>query len=42
MRTKKTDMQIDGKRAHGIEEAIRKGIGEMRGTRRREGKEISW
>lgn len=42
MKTKKTDMQIDGKRAHGTGEAIRKGNEEMRGTERREGKETSW
>lgn len=45
-RTEKTDMQIDGKRAPGIGEAIRKGIEETRGTKtgtgRRGGKEISW
>lgn len=42
MKMRKTDMQIDGKRAHGIVEVIRKGIEEMRGTGRREGKETSW
>lgn len=39
---KKTDMQIDGKRAHEIGEAIRKGIEEMTGTEISEGKETRW
>lgn len=42
MKMKKTDMQIDGKRAHEIGEVIRKGIEEMRRTGRREGKETRW
>lgn len=42
MKTKKTDMQIDGKRALWIGEVLRKGIAEMTGIGRREGKETSW
>lgn len=42
MKKRKTDIQIEGKRAHGTGEAIRKGIEEMKGTERRGGKGTSW
>ncbi len=42
MKMRETGMQIDGKRAHGIGEVIKKGIEEMRGTRRRGGKGTKW
>lgn len=42
MKMRETGMQIDGKRAHGIGEVIKKGIEEMRGTGRRGGKETKW
>lgn len=38
---RKTDMQIDEKRAHGIGEAKRIGIQDMRGIGRK-GNETSW
>lgn len=38
MRMRETDMQIDERRAHGTGEVIRKGIEEMIGIERREGK----
>lgn len=42
MKKRKTSIQIEGKRARGTGEAIRKGIEEMKGTERRGGKETSW
>lgn len=42
MKMKETDMQIGGKRVHGIGEVTRTGTEEMTGTRRRKGKETSW
>lgn len=39
---KTADMYTRGRRAHGTGEVTRKGIEEMRGTGRREGKETDW